>query len=271
MRELALFAGAGGGILGGMLLGWRTVCAVEIEDYPRRVLLQRQADGILPRFPIWDDVCTFDGKPWRGAIDVISGGFPCQNISAAGKGEGLAGDRSGLWFEMLRVIEEVRPRFVFAENSPNLRTRGLAAILEGLAGLGYDARWCVLGAGDVGAPHIRKRMWVLANARSGRRGQPETREVQQQGRTSAKRSSNATDTHEHDGGSRRPGRSIASCTGKPEPKQSVPDTNEIGRNGWPGAGQEQTGRGQPANTSWWKSEPDVGRVVDGLASFLDKP
>jgi len=81
MNELALFAGAGGGILGGHLLGWRTVAAVEIEDYPRRVLLQRQADGFLPRFPIWDDICTFDGKPWRGKVDVISGGFPCQDIS----------------------------------------------------------------------------------------------------------------------------------------------------------------------------------------------
>ena len=89
MNELALFAGAGGGILAGHLLGWRTVAAVEIEDYPRRVLLQRQADGLLPRFPIWDDICTFDGKPWAGKVDVISGGFPCQDLSAAGKGAGL--------------------------------------------------------------------------------------------------------------------------------------------------------------------------------------
>jgi DNA (cytosine-5)-methyltransferase 1 len=75
MNELALFAGVGGGILGGHLLGWRTVAAVEIADYPRRVLLQRQADGLLPRFPIWDDICTFDGKPWRTKVDVITGGF----------------------------------------------------------------------------------------------------------------------------------------------------------------------------------------------------
>lgn len=81
MRELALFAGAGGGILGGKMLGWRTVCAVEIEKYPRSVLLQRQKDGILDKFPIWDDVRTFDGRPWRGKVDVISGGFPCQDIS----------------------------------------------------------------------------------------------------------------------------------------------------------------------------------------------
>jgi DNA (cytosine-5)-methyltransferase 1 len=89
MNELALFAGAGGGILGGKLLGWRTVCAVEWEPYPASVLAQRQNDGILPPFPIWDDVRTFDGRPWEGRVDVVSGGFPCQDISIAGGGVGL--------------------------------------------------------------------------------------------------------------------------------------------------------------------------------------
>jgi len=86
VNELALFAGAGGGILGGHLLGWRTVCAVEWEPYPASVLVARQNDKILPPFPIWDDVQTFDGKPWQGIVDVVSGGFPCQDISAAGRG-----------------------------------------------------------------------------------------------------------------------------------------------------------------------------------------
>jgi DNA (cytosine-5)-methyltransferase 1 len=89
LNELALFAGAGGGILGGHLLGWRTVCAVEWEPYPASVLCARQNDGLLPPFPIWDDVQTFDGNPWRGIVDVVSGGFPCQDISIAGGG-GLA-------------------------------------------------------------------------------------------------------------------------------------------------------------------------------------
>jgi DNA (cytosine-5)-methyltransferase 1 len=89
LNELALFAGAGGGILGGHLLGWRTVCAVEWEQYPASVLCARQNDGLLPPFPIWDDVQTFDGKPWRGIVDVVSGGFPCQDISAAGGGLAL--------------------------------------------------------------------------------------------------------------------------------------------------------------------------------------
>ena len=163
MNELHLFAGAGGGILGGQLLGHSTVCAVEIEQYPRQVLLQRQRDGVLPKFPIWDDVCTFDGKPWRGTVDVICGGFPCQDISSAGKGTGIGGKRSGLWKEYARIIGEIRPKFVFAENSPLLRGRGLDVVLGDLSELGYDAKWCVLGAWHVGAPHKRNRMWVLAS------------------------------------------------------------------------------------------------------------
>lgn len=166
LRELALFAGAGGGILGGHLLGWRTVCAVEWADYPRRVLLARQRDGILPRFPIWDDVQTFDGNPWRGRVDVVSGGFPCQDISAAGKGAGIDGARSGMWFHMARIVREVRSRFVFVENSPMLTSRGLGRVLGDLAAMGYDAEWGVLGAIDAGGPHKRDRIWIVARRRA---------------------------------------------------------------------------------------------------------
>lgn len=171
MNELALFAGAGGGILGGHLLGWRTVCAVEWADYPRRVLLARQRDGMLPRFPIWDDVQTFDGNPWRGRVDVVSGGFPCQDISAAGKGAGIDGARSGMWFHMARIVREVRPRFVFVENSPMLTSRGLGRVLGDLAEMGYDAEWCVLGAVDLGAHHQRERIWIVAHDSSCGRGE----------------------------------------------------------------------------------------------------
>lgn len=168
MRELHLFAGAGGGILGGMLLGHTPVAAVEIEPYCQEVLKARQRDGILPEFPIYGDIREFDGKPWRGSVDVVCGGFPCQDISSAGKGAGITGERSGLWKEYARVIGEIRPKFVFAENSPLLRTRGLGVVLQDLAALGYDARWGVLGAWHVGAPHKRDRMWVLAHPGSTR-------------------------------------------------------------------------------------------------------
>lgn len=165
LNELHLFAGAGGGILGGLLLGNRPVCAVEREPAAREMLLARQRDGSLPRFPIWDDVCTFDGKPWCGIVDVVCGGFPCQDISPAGRRRGIQGERSGLWAEMARIIGEVQPSRVFVENSSALVGRGLAVVLGDLAALGYDARWGVLGAIDAGGHHHRPRVWILANAK----------------------------------------------------------------------------------------------------------
>ncbi|RAH34040.1 DNA cytosine methyltransferase [Pantoea agglomerans] len=162
MNELALFAGAGGGILGGHLLGWRTVCAVERDAYAAQVLAQRQNDGVLRPFPIWSDVCSFNGKPWRGIVDVISGGFPCQDISAAGSGAGISGERSGLWKQMARIVDEVRPQYVLLENSPLLVGRGLAVVLGDIASLGLDAEWCCISASDCGASHNRDRIWLVA-------------------------------------------------------------------------------------------------------------
>ena len=165
LRTLHLFAGAGGGILADLILGHQPVCAVEIEPYCQQVLHARQKDGFLPWFPIFDDVKTFDGKPWRGRVDVVCGGFPCQDISSAGKGAGISGERSGLWGEMARLVREIQPRYVFVENSPMLTIRGIGVVLADLAAMGYNARWGVLGASDIGAPHIRKRIWILAYAR----------------------------------------------------------------------------------------------------------
>lgn len=167
MNELALFAGAGGGLLGSKLLGWSTVCAVEIEKFPRKVLMRRQQDGTLEKFPIWDDVKTFDGKPWKGIVDVITGGFPCQDVSTANQRQNGAkgvrdGKRSGLWKEFARIIGEVGPSFVFAENSPLLVTRGLDIVLSDFAAMGYDVRWGVLGAGHVDLQHERERIWIFA-------------------------------------------------------------------------------------------------------------
>lgn len=175
MNELALFAGAGGGILGGHLLGWRTVCAVELDAYARAVLLQRQADGCLPRFPIWDDVRTFDGHQWRGRVQVVSGGFPCTDISRANaNAEGLDGDKSGLWFEMARIIGEVRPDYALVENSPFLVGRGLERVVADLAELGYDARWGVLGATTPAPPTLENEygLWPTPCAQGNQTGGP---------------------------------------------------------------------------------------------------
>ena len=238
MNELALFAGAGGGILGGKLLGWRTVCAVEIDPYARAILAKRQNDKMLQPFPIWDDVATFDGRPWRGLVDVVSGGFPCQDISVAGSGKGISGERSGLWKEMFRIVCEVRPKYVFVENSPALTSRGLGVVLGDLASVGFDAKWGVLGAHHVGAPHKRDRIWILANANGSR--QP----------------SGAEGWHQKGNGSVDSGQEMADakCQGlEGHLKQAgKPEVPEFGHGGW------------------WETEPDVGRVVDGMANRMDR-
>lgn len=184
MNELALFAGAGGGLLASKLLGWRTLCAVEIADYPRRVLLARQNEGALEPFPIWDDICTFNGKPLRGLAEVVSGGFPCQDISIAramwGR-DGINGTKSGLWYQYLRIIDEVELRIVWGENSPELRRKGLDRIVRALAMRGYICRWATLGADDLGLPHIRKRLWFLATKPDGQGRERHARNVYDQG------------------------------------------------------------------------------------------
>jgi DNA (cytosine-5)-methyltransferase 1 len=260
MNELALFAGAGGGILGGHLLGWRTVCAVEWEAYPASVLCARQNDGILPAFPIWDDIQTFDGRPWRGIVDVVSGGFPCQDISAAGGGAGIEGERSGMWKEMARVICEVRPRFVFVENSPMLTSRGLGTVLGDLASMGFDARWGVLGAADVGAPHQRDRIWILANANGlddALRGNSKDHAETMARRKDEPRGSLCDSGTKGCQKITRESRGVANTDG-----------SQCQRN-------QRTKRGiaERTNTSkqgWWEIEPNVGRVADGVAARVDR-
>jgi len=159
---MELFAGAGGGILAGELIGVRCICAVEFNPYARAVLMARQDDGSLPAFPIWDDVRTFNGRPWRGLVDEVSGGFPCKGISTTGPGTGLAHSESALWAEQLRIIGEVRPRVARIENSPALTKRGGARVIADLAALGYVCRWGIISAGRFGAPHERERMWIVA-------------------------------------------------------------------------------------------------------------
>ena len=282
LRELALFAGAGGGILGGKLLGWKTVCAVEWDAYARDVLVARQNDGCLDPFPIWDDVQTFDGRPWRGRVDVVSGGFPCQDISAAGKGAGINGARSGMWAHMARIVGEVRPRFVFVENSPVLTSRGLGTVLGDLAAMGYDARWGVLGAIDAGAPHKRERIWIVADSMCQRdwreAGKPDgaNEEIRSDGIGSPHEAiDQSADVAHADSGrlqQRDTGERII-----PEPDQSgqgrrSEDVDDTMRGRYePQEGQVCTRRDGAQLPGWWQSEPDVGRVVNGVAAILDIP
>ena len=156
MNELALFVGAGGGLLASHVIGWRTVCGVEFKDSARRILVARQNDGMLPAFPVWDDVRTFDGATWRGIVDVVSGGFPCQAYSTAAAGKNTADD---LWPEMRRVVADAAPRYVFAEN---VSSEAIDAACDDLESMGYETNAISLAAKDLGADHIRERHWLLA-------------------------------------------------------------------------------------------------------------
>lgn len=157
MNELALFTGAGGGLLASHLLGHNIVCAVERDAYCINVLVQRQNERHINPFPIWDDICTFDGRPWNGTVDLVSGGFPCQAFSSAARGRNIA--EKDLWGEMYRVIREVCPRVVFAEN---VSERAILQAEKDLLGLGYNCKHIKLSAKDLGADHERCRFWLLA-------------------------------------------------------------------------------------------------------------
>lgn len=167
LSVLSLFSGGGGLDLGARLVrGFRTIAYVENDPYAQGVLMSNMRKGILDPAPIWDDVRTFDGRYLCGRIDVVAGGFPCQDLSVAGKKAGIeAGARSGLWKEFARIIREARPRFVLVENVPGLLLYGqLGIVLGDLADLGFDAQWQVLSAAAVGAPHLRERVWIVGNA-----------------------------------------------------------------------------------------------------------
>lgn len=301
MNELALFAGAGGGILGGKLLGWRTVCAVEWDAYARDVLVARQNDGCLKAFPIWDDIQTFDGRPWRGRVDVVSGGFPCQDISAAGKGAGIEGERSSMWKHMARIIGEVLPRFVFVENSPMLVGRGLTTVLSDLAEMGYDAEWGIVGAHHAAAPHKRDRIWIigkLGNADDNGQAPTEKRGGTPQG-------SHASPPRKIEAGqSARPSKQLAPVANGESLGWSEGEPHRRGSRPRMGEGEEQGSRNDGGNVAdamrerseaglpeqeqrqerntekpddggsgcgdWWATEPNVGRVAHGVASRVDR-
>ena len=256
-RVIHLFAGAGGGLLGGLLLGWRTVCAVEINQFCREVLVARQNDGSLAPFPIWDDVRSFDGKPWRGNCDILAGGFPCQNISPLGDRTGIHGDKSCLWCEFARIIGDVEPEWVFIENSSDLVKLGLDVVLQDLAALGYDAEWDCLSAAELGAPHIRDRIWILARLNRVHTGQA------------------AAGGHGQEAAERGNGEAADEEVRVP----SDPDAFGLEKQGIAFNAPPQvhtvklpcthTG-GRLVRCEWWKDEPGVRRVADGVAHCVDR-
>lgn len=185
MRAMHLFAGAGGGLLADLILGHTPVVAVEWDAHCCNVLRERAGEGWFPGLHVHQgDVREFDLGPWAGRVDCISAGFPCQDVSAAGRGAGIAGERSGLVWEVFRTIDVVRPGLVWLENSPRIRTKGRRDIIAALVARGYSWRDGTLAASDVGAGHERRRWWLLAaNADGMRQLEQERRQRKQRGWT----------------------------------------------------------------------------------------
>lgn len=254
MRELSLFTGAGGGLLGTKLLGWEPIGYVEWNKYCQQVIAARVRDGFLPVAPIFTDVREFvqsgAARQYRGFADVVSAGFPCQPFSVAGKQLG-ADDSRNMWPETADVIRIVQPKSVLLENVPGLISAGyIGTVIGDLADLGYVGKWGVIGASDVGAPHRRKRLWVVAHTKSEQRN----------------------------GGSNHAGKfsepSEVSEFGNSCREANVADTNSAQREGMRsafGVRQEHT-NACGASVAWWSQDPaddvesGVGRMVDGLAS-----
>jgi len=181
MNTMHLFAGAGGGLLADLILGHTPIVAVEWDKHACRVLRDRAADGWFPGLHVYEgDVRMFDPSEYAGRVGCIAAGFPCQDISVAGNQSGVGeGTRSGLYREVLRIADIVRPRYLFLENvAAILANEHLGTVLGDLAARGFDARWCCLEASGVGAPHKRDRWWLLAslaNAEGTRTGKDDRR------------------------------------------------------------------------------------------------
>jgi DNA (cytosine-5)-methyltransferase 1 len=266
-----LFAGAGGGILGDLILGHVPVCAVEQAAYPCSVLRDR-----FPWLHVHEgDIRAFDPLPWLGRVDCLHAGFPCQDISCAGSGAGLDGERSSLFFEVARIAGFLRPAWVFLENSPNIRTRGLDRVLRTLADLRYDAEWMRLGAADVGAPHRRWRWWCLARrADTNNPGQPASsgrKETPKQGNDAGGMGSDVAnpagvrrDETSQERGKHSERRGDETLSGGEIMANMHREGREVGE-------QRDAGK-RPAvvGGSWWSVEPDVGRVAYGVADRMDR-
>lgn len=160
MTHGSLFSGIGGFDLGAEWAGIENLFTCEIDEKCNSVLKKH-----WPEVRHYNDIRNLDLKEYAGQIDIISGGFPCQDISIAGKMEGIHGERSRLWFDMLRIIRDVRPKYILLENSPALLVRGFEYVLQPLSQDGYDAEWKCLSNLQFGFPHYRERLYVIAYTR----------------------------------------------------------------------------------------------------------
>lgn len=240
LNGLDLFSGIGGISIG--LTEWvRAIAYCEQDRYCQGVLMSRMSEGMLHTAPIWDDVRTLSSEQFRIPIDIVFGGFPCQDISVAGNGVGLEGERSSLYFEIVRLCRELRPRFVFLENVQAITIRGLDRVLLELTALGYDSRWTIVSASEFGAPHLRERWFLLAHANSDGIW------------------SESISKHE------RKSKTISIDHGS---KEFMADTNSVRKLQPQGSKQDEWGRS--SHSSWWSIEPEVGRMANGISFRVDR-
>jgi len=250
LRLLSLFAGIGGFELGlERSDGFETVAQCEIDPYCNKVLAKH-----WPEVKRYGDIRELTAARLAAdgiAVDAICGGFPCQDISNAGKQAGIEGERSGLWSEYARLIDELRPRVVFVENVAALLGRGLDRVLGDLAALGYDAVWDCIPASAVGAPHRRDRLWLIAyTAVNGRTQKPAD---------ACRRSEGTRPQEEH--GLGHGCAPVADALGQRRPGQGQP---------FNAGHQAPCGQGQATDAlngglgNQWAIEPDVGRVAHGV-------
>ncbi len=273
LNGLDLFSGIGGLTLA--LEPWvRPVTYCENDRYAQAVLLSRIRERSLPYAPIWDDVRTLPARDLP-AVDIVYGGFPCQDISCAGNGKGLVGERSGLFYELLRLVRETSPRFVFLENVPAIRTRGLREVVGSLAELGFDCRWMLISAEEMGAPHKRSRWFLLAahperfelrdeQGRSGGENRPGPAGPGDDGAAQSLADSPSVRRREGRSGSEvLSGRDDVASGGQPLADPDFPGL-EVG------VARDSGQCSPPFGEDWWESEPDVGRVVNGLPFRVDR-
>jgi DNA (cytosine-5)-methyltransferase 1 len=254
MRILDLFSGIGGFSLGLEKAGFETAAFCEFDEHARKVLKKH-----WPTVPIFNDVNTLTGLEVEftvGKIDVICGGFPCQDISVAGKQRGLINEegsvtRSGLWFEYKRLIGELRPSYVIIENVAALRSNGLVTVLQDLWTLGYNAEWHIISARSIGSCHLRERIWVIAYPNGeGMEG------------SSVKGSGGKTDIKKAFADLRAPGRGQ---------EIKSPNADDV-RLGKPFASEEEKSEWWAKRTAsqrdWWEVESAICRMDDAISDGL---
>lgn len=282
MNGLDLFAGSGIGSLAlkNIIPDYKTVCYVEWEAYCQAILISRIKDGLLDDAPIWDDVRTFDAKQWRGKVDIVYGGFPCQPFSVAGKRQGEADERN-MWPDTIRIIGEVRPRFALLENVPGLLIHKYIRRIKGdMAEIGYDCQWLPLSAAEVGAPHKRERIWILAYPRHLYRGRNVKGDVRLRSGKQAEATIGDAPLSKTTGSSKTSEAVANSISSRQSQcKRTVADKRGRSCNG--GEEVADTNSERPRYTSiskerqasgqgYWSVEPSLGRVAHGVAHRVDR-